>query len=146
MSLLRTVVTYDQPAQAEVDKAFLEAEGITVNLLNYQTARNELGAPFYIQLQVPDQEHARAVELLKAVNPSRFGSEERVAALERGMKRTILRFLAGAGVGALMAFLPTAAMEHVESGMATLAIGAAALTGGVVTVWILGRAERTAED
>lgn len=56
MPYLKTVLTYDRPSEAEVDKAFLESNGITVCLLNANTSRNELGAPFYIRLQVPDEE------------------------------------------------------------------------------------------
>jgi hypothetical protein len=42
MSYLRTVVTYHQPSEAEVDKAYLESHGHNVCLLNANTARNEL--------------------------------------------------------------------------------------------------------
>ena len=87
MSLLRTVVTYHQPSEAEVDKAFLESHGIDVCLLNGNTSRNELGTPFYIQLQVSYEQHAQAVALLREVNPQRFGSAERVTEIERAIIR-----------------------------------------------------------
>ena len=79
MAYLKTVLTYNQPSEAEVDKAFLESHGLTVCLLNANTSRNELGAPFYIQLQVADEEYERARRLIQEANPQRFGSADRVA-------------------------------------------------------------------
>lgn len=105
MGYLKTVVTYHQPSEAEIDKAFLESEGIAVCLLNANTSRNELGAPFYIQLQVAEADHARAVALLKETNPQRFGSAERVAALEKELMRGVLWFAVPAMVVALSAFV-----------------------------------------
>ncbi len=54
MAYLRTVLSYQLPSEAELDKSFLESHGITVYLMNNQTTRNELGPLFWIQLQVPD--------------------------------------------------------------------------------------------
>ncbi len=102
MAYLKTVLVYDRPSEAEVDKAFLESYGLTVCLLNANTSRNELGAPFYIRLQVADRELAEATRLLREANPARFGSAERVNAIERALKRSILVFVAAAlVVGAL---------------------------------------------
>ena len=96
MAYLRTVLTYNVPSEAEVDRAFLESEGLTVCLLNANTARNELGAPFYVRLQVADEEYERAVTLLRAMNPSRFGSQARVNELDRSIKRIVGLFPLGA--------------------------------------------------
>ncbi len=96
MAYLKTVLTYNVPSEAEVDKAFLESHGLTVCLLNANTARNELGAPFYIQLQVADEEHAQATGLLREANPARFGSPARVAEIDRAIKRGAALFFLGA--------------------------------------------------
>jgi len=48
----KTIVTYDRPSEAEVDKAFLESRGFAVCLLNGNTARNELGPAFYTRLSL----------------------------------------------------------------------------------------------
>lgn len=96
MSYLETVLTYDRPSEAEVDKAFLESHGITVFLLNANTARNELGAPFFIRLQVMTEERERAVEILRAANPARFGSPANVAEIDAQIKRAVVWFLCGA--------------------------------------------------
>jgi hypothetical protein len=101
MAYLKTVLVYDRPSEAEVDKAFLESHGLTVCLLNANTSRNELGAPFYIRLQVADSELTEATRLLREANPARFGSPERVNAIEQALKRSILVFIAAAlAVGA----------------------------------------------
>ena len=60
MAYLKTLLTYNMPSEAEVDKAFLESRGIAVCLLNANTSRNELGAPFYVQLQVNAEDLERA--------------------------------------------------------------------------------------
>jgi hypothetical protein len=90
---LRTILTYNVPSEAEVDKAFLESHGINVCLLNANTARNELGAPFYVRLQVMDEDVERASSLIKDANPSRFGSQERVNEIDRQIKRSVVRFV-----------------------------------------------------
>lgn len=106
MGYLKTVITYNQPSEAEVDKAFLESYGLTVCLLNANTSRNELGAPFYIQLQVVDEEYQHAVELLREANPQRFGSTARVAEIERAIFTAIGRFLCAAiPVGMIVYFV-----------------------------------------
>lgn len=103
MGYLKTVVTYNVPAEAEIDKAYLESHGLTVCLLNANTSRNELGAPFFIQLQVADGEHGQATELLREANPSRFGSQAVVDEIDRAFKRVVLLFLLGAiPTGALL--------------------------------------------
>jgi hypothetical protein len=104
MGYLKTVVTYHQPSEAEVDKAFLESHGISVCLLNANTSRNELGAPFYVQLQVVDEEYERAVQILSEANPQRFGSIERVADIDRMIKQGFLRFFVVAVPVALLMF------------------------------------------
>jgi hypothetical protein len=104
MSYLKTVLSYHQPSEAEVDKAFLESHGLTVCLLNGNTARNELGAPFFIQLQVMEEEHDQAVAILREANPGRFGSPARVAELDRAIKRGVFTFLAGAVPAAIAVY------------------------------------------
>jgi hypothetical protein len=91
---LKTILTYNIPAEAEVDKAFLESNGITSFLLNANTSRNELGAPFYVRLQVMEADVGRACDLIREVNPRRFGSAERVDEIDRQIKRSLLRFAA----------------------------------------------------
>ena len=93
MSYLKTILTYNVPSEAEVDKAFLESHGLTVCLLNANTSRNELGAPFFVQLQVMAEEAENARNLIRQVNPSRFGSSERVSEIDRQIKRALMRFL-----------------------------------------------------
>jgi len=106
MGYLKTVITYNQPSEAEVDKAFLESHGLTVCLMNANTSRNELGAPFYIQLQVADSEYQKAVQILREANPQRFGSEERVAEINRTILRAVGRFLCAAiPVGVIVYFV-----------------------------------------
>jgi hypothetical protein len=105
MGYLKTILTYHQPSEAEVDKAFLESHGFQVCLLNANTSRNELGAPFYIQLQVVEEHHEQATALLREANPSRFGSASRVAELDRYIKRTFFSIILGAvpaGVGGFL--------------------------------------------
>lgn len=109
MAYLKTVLTYNIPSEAEVDKAFLESHDLIVCLLNANTSRNELGAPFYIQLQVADEEYERAVALLREANPARFGSPARVAELDRAIKRTVGLFLLGAVPAAILALWLTPA-------------------------------------
>jgi hypothetical protein len=89
---LRTILTYNIPSEAEVDKAFLESHGISACLLNANTSRNELGAPFYVRLQVGDRDVERACGLIRAVNPGRFGSSARVEEIDRQIKRAMARF------------------------------------------------------
>ncbi|MEO7415024.1 MAG: hypothetical protein ABIZ81_16915 [Opitutaceae bacterium] len=105
MGYLKTILTYHQPSEAEVDKAFLESHGFDVCLLNGNTSRNELGAPFYIQLQVVEEHHARATAILREANPARFGSPARVAELDRQIKRTFFATLLGAVPFGALAFL-----------------------------------------
>ena len=115
MAYLKTVITYNVPAEAEVDKSYLEAHGIVVGLLNANTSRNELGAPFYIQLQVADEDYSRAVELLQEANPSRFGSAARVAELDRGIRQAVLRFCIGALPAGILAVWLTPAPEIIPN-------------------------------
>ena len=103
MGYLKTILTYNVPSEAEVDKAFLESRGIAVCLLNANTARNELGAPFYIQLQVGDGDADAARSLIREVNPRRFGSSARVDEIDRQLRRALGRFaLLGVPAGILV--------------------------------------------
>jgi hypothetical protein len=89
---LRTILTYNLPSEAEVDKAFLESNGIAACLLNANTSRNELGAPFFIRLQVMENDVENACSLIRQANPSRFGSSERVREIEGEIRRALIRF------------------------------------------------------
>jgi hypothetical protein len=89
---LRTILTYNVPSEGEVDKAFLESHGIEACLLNANTSRNELGAPFYVRLQVADGDVEKACSLIRQVNPQRFGSIARVDEIDRQIKRALARF------------------------------------------------------
>jgi hypothetical protein len=93
VSYLKTILTYNMPSEAEVDKAYLEANGIGACLLNANTSRNELGAPFYVRLQVMEEDVQEACSLIRQVNPQRFGSAERVEEIDRQMKRALARFV-----------------------------------------------------
>jgi hypothetical protein len=107
VSYLQTILTYNIPSEAEVDKAFLESHGITACLLNANTSRNELGAPFFVRLQVMDEDAGRARDLIREVNPSRFGSSERVDEIDRQIRRSIVRFALIAVPVGIMACLLT---------------------------------------
>ena len=104
MGYLKTVLTYDRPSEAEVDKAFLESRGIAVCLLNGETTRNEQGTPFYIQLQVNEGDFAAAWNALRETNPKRFGSPFRVDEIDRTVKRPACFFFAAAIPAGLMAY------------------------------------------
>jgi len=106
MAYLRTVLSYQVPSEAELDKSFLESHGLTVYLMNNQTTRNELGPLFWIQLQVPDDEWASASQILREARPERFGSVERVNEIDRQIKRGAIGALVGAAtLGLLVYFL-----------------------------------------
>jgi hypothetical protein len=104
MAYLRTVLSYQLPSEAEMDKSFLESHGLTVYLMNNQTTRNELGPLFWIQLQVPDEEWASANEILREARPERFGSVERVNEIDREIKFKALSASAGAAVLGVLAY------------------------------------------
>lgn len=113
MSYLKTILTYHLPSEAEVDRSLLESHGITVNLLNAHTARNELGAPFHIRLQVPDEEVEEAVRIIREFNPQRFGSAENVKQIERELGWVLLQltgFVVGA-VGVVYVFTPSDGLD-----------------------------------
>ena len=92
MSYLKSILTYHIPSEAELDKSMLESHGITVNLMNANVSRAEFGAPFHIQLQVPGEQVAEAVALLRELSPQRFGSPAVVKEIEAGMLRAFGRF------------------------------------------------------
>ena len=106
MAYLRTVLSYQLPSEAELDKSFLESHGLTVYLMNNQTTRNELGPLFWIQLQVPDEEWLSANQILREARPERFGSVDRVNEIDRQVKRGALNaLLGGVALGVLAYFL-----------------------------------------
>jgi hypothetical protein len=109
MAYFHTVLTYQLPSEAELDKSFLEAQGITVYLMNNQTTRNELGPAFWIQLQVAEEDWPVATQILREARPDRFGSAERVNEIDRVLKRGALRALAGATILGVSAYLVVSA-------------------------------------
>ncbi len=92
MNYPKTILTYHIPSEAEVDKSLLESHGITVNLMNANVSRAEFGAPFHIQLQVPGDQAAEAISILRELRPERFGSPEAVKEIEAGIRRGFVRF------------------------------------------------------
>ena len=75
---MKTVLGYDNPIDADLDKSVLESEGIHVNLLNRESPLNAWGGPFVVQLQVEDQHLERAADLIHSRSPRRFGDVARV--------------------------------------------------------------------
>jgi hypothetical protein len=141
---LKTILTYNIPAEAEVDKAFLESNGITSCLLNANTSRNELGAPFYVRLQVMEADVGRACDLIREVNPQRFGSAERVDEIDRQIRRSLVRFAAmalPAGVAAGWAAYLLSAGTDFRIKLAIF-VGAAA---SIAAAALLGRPGRGAK-
>jgi hypothetical protein len=151
---LRTILTYNIPSEAEVDKAFLESNGIAACLLNANTSRNELGAPFYVRLQVMEGDVATACRLIGQVNPKRFGSKERVDEIDQQIKRALVRF---ALVPLPLGIAAGAAMFILTSGLTTphpvyvrrfwvipnIRVELSILTFGVATVLAAMRSGRT---
>src|SRR5579859_6381889 len=95
MAYFRTVLTYQLPSEAELDKSFLEAQGITVYLVsNLNTG--ELGPAFWVRLQVAEADWPSATQILHEARPERFGSATRVDELDRVIKRGAVSAFAGA--------------------------------------------------
>jgi hypothetical protein len=90
---LKTILTYKQAIEAEVDKSMLESEGIAANLLNRDSTLDGLGGPFLIQLQVDDQNVERAVGLIRSRSPGRFGNETNIQNAENAIARGARRYL-----------------------------------------------------
>lgn len=93
MGYLRTILTYSVPSEAEVDQSFLEANGITVNLLNAEVTRFEIGRPFDIHLQVPEEQAARAITLLRETHPERFGSVDNVNKITADIRQAMIQLV-----------------------------------------------------
>jgi hypothetical protein len=89
----RTVLTYTQGIEAEVDKSMLESEGIAVNLLNRDSTLDGLGGPFLIQLQVEQENLERASGLIRSRRPERFGNEANIKDAEAAVARGFRRYL-----------------------------------------------------
>lgn len=138
MAYFRTVLTYQLPSEAELDKSFLEAQGITVYLMNNMTTRNELGAPFWIQLQVAEADWSSADRILREARPDRFGSAERVAELDRTLKRGAVSALGGAATAGLLTYfmMPAGTGEISYSEPWIQSILFALLAGAVGGAWL----------
>ncbi len=95
MAYLKTVLTYRVPGEAEVDQSLLEANGITVHLMNDRSPPSDLVYPLPIELQVPAEQMEAAVAILRMYNPGRFGSVDRVRQLDRELRRAVGRFVLG---------------------------------------------------
>ncbi len=103
MAYFQTVLTYQLPSEAELDKSYLEAQGITVHLVsNLNTG--ELGPAFWIRLQVAKEDWPAATQILREARPDKFGSAERVNEIDRVLKRGALRALAGATILGVIAY------------------------------------------
>ena len=105
MNYLKSILTYHIPSEADIDKSMLESHGITVNLMNANVSRAELGAPFHIQLQVPGDQVAEAISILRELRPERFGSPEAVKEIEAGIRRGFIHFSLAALVCTAILFL-----------------------------------------
>lgn len=148
MSYLETVLTYGRPSNAKVDKAFLESHGITVFLLNANTARSELGAPYFIRLQVMAEDRERATEILRQANPSRFGSATRVEGIDRQIRRSVSWFLLAALPAGFLAYWRLPEPEWKEQirfderqpyDVRPIASATAAFLSGFVALWFSRR-------
>lgn len=140
MDCFRTVLTYQLPSEAELDKSFLEAQGITVYLMNNLTTRlNELGPAFWIQLQVTEADWSSATRILREARPERFGSAARVAELDRVIRRGAVGAFAGAVVFGLLAcfFLSPAGPGEIFSGDSGVQPLLFACLAGAVAGWRL---------
>jgi hypothetical protein len=90
---MKTVLTYGNASEAEVDKSMLESEGMVVYLLNRNSPWNSWGGPFAIQLRVDDENVKRAADLIRAACPSRFGNQARANEAGDAFLRGARRFL-----------------------------------------------------
>ncbi len=90
---MKTVLSYDNASEADVDKSLLESEGIVVYLLNRDSPLNAWGGPFMIQLQVDDQNLEEAAGLIRSKSPSRFGNEVRAKEASDAFVRGARRYL-----------------------------------------------------
>jgi Putative prokaryotic signal transducing protein len=115
---MKTVLTYGNPSEAEVDKSMLESEGIVVHLLNRDSPLSAWGGPFMIQLQVEDQDLERATDLIKAKSPDRFGNELKAKAAGDAFVRGVRRFLWSGAVSITGLFVLEAVRNpnHIEIG------------------------------
>jgi len=93
MPAFRTVLTYSQPIDAEVDKSMLRSEGIVANLLNRDSSLNGIGGPFSVQLQVDKEDFTRASDLIRSKRPERFGRNENIVDAEAAIWRSTRRYL-----------------------------------------------------
>lgn len=73
-------------------------------LMNSEVTRFEIGRPFDIHLQVPDDEAAAALALLRQVNPERFGSVENVRKIARDLRKSVARLVVYCAASALVSF------------------------------------------
>jgi len=99
MSLLKCVVSYQNRAEADIDKSLLESRGIIANVMNAG-----LGSGF-IELQVTDERYEEAVSILRAARPERFGSPAAVQKIEKGIRRQAVRLALLCLICSLVLFL-----------------------------------------
>ena len=131
MPFLATILTYSTPSEAEVDKSLLEANGFTVNLLNAEVTRMQLGPGFNIQLQVPDDQVRDAVALLRSLRPERFGSAENVRTIERGLRRSAGRFALVCAAVAVVLFVVRRDVKPLEDRI-MVALGEGLAVGALI--------------
>jgi uncharacterized membrane protein (DUF485 family) len=99
-----TILTYDDPSQAEVDQSLLEASGFTVFLTDFVMTQLDIGRAASIQLQVPSDQAAAASAFLRQANPSRFGDAATIQRIEQNIGRSVFRFSVLCSISALVLF------------------------------------------
>ena len=99
-----TILTYDDPSQAEVDQSLLEASGFTVFLTDFVMTQLDIGRAASIQLQVPSDQAAAASAFLRQANPSRFGDTATVRNIEQNIGKSVLGCFALCSISALVLF------------------------------------------
>ncbi len=134
MQTRTTILTYDDPSQAEVDQSMLEASGFTVFLTDYVMTQLDLGRAASIQLQVPSDQAAAASAFLRQANPARFGSAGSVQKIEKNIGKAVVRFSVLCGASALILFLTLPAVGSLEE----RGLGAVALSLPVSLLLWLG--------
>jgi hypothetical protein len=135
MSFLSTIRTYDRQSEAELDKSMLESCGFTVNLLNHDSAISEFGGMLKIQLQVPDEEAARAASILQSSRPRIEGATERVRKEETDIVRFFGRMALSLFGTWLLAFgILSIVLDRGVGACARFAIGVTILLGWLMVL------------
>jgi hypothetical protein len=139
MAEFRTVLTYSQPIDADVDRSMLRAEGIAANLLNSSSSLNGFGGPFSVQLQVGEEDFERASGLIRSKRPERFGRRENIVGAEAAVIRGTRRFLWFGAAFVILIYLSLLLRRGPAILMDSVAAGAAVVLGLFISipVWLL---------